>query len=482
VAATEGAEHLNVILITIDCLRADHIGAYGYDRGNTPNMDALATQGLVFEQATAQTPWTLPSFASLFTSMYPTELNLGVGNRHIGEMQGQRVDDVRVTLAEVLQTAGYRTQAIVTNPWLTAQYGFAQGFDGFLSVDRPRPHHLENMDSISVVKIARQISPVYQRLERLYAQITGDPGQPLLWDVRADRVTAEATAWLRANRHEPFFLWVHYIDPHYPFNPPEGYRPTVDGVAPERMAYLSSYNEEEVYTGRARLRPQDKAAMVALYDGEIAYNDHHVGQLLAEVDALGYRDNSLVMLTADHGDEFWEHGGYQHGHSLYDELIHVPLIVRGPGLFARPRRIADSVQHLDIMPTLLDLVGGTTPMEAQGQSLLPLLRDESPVPTVSRYTFAEALFLSEERKAIRGEGLKLIYLPFSEDFELYDLVRDPGEQHNLSTSDPDTVERLFGVLKQWLLQARERGAVLPRSNNQVPVDPKAVERLLSGGY
>jgi choline-sulfatase len=248
------------------------------------------------------------------------------------------------------------------------------------------------------------------------------------------------------------------------------------------MAYLSSYNEEDIYIGRARLRPQDKAAMVALYDGEIAYNDHHVGQLLAEVDALGYRDNSLVVLTADHGDEFWEHGGYQHGHSLYDELIHVPLIVRGPGVFAQPRRIASSVQHLDIMPTLLDLIGAGTPTEAQGQSLLPLLRDEGRIPAVTSYTFSEALFLREERKAIRGEGLKLIYLPFSEDFELYDLVRDPGEQHNLAASDPDTVERLHGALRQWLLRARERGAVLPRSNNQAPVDPKAVERLLNGAY
>jgi len=475
-------ERANVVLITIDCLRADRVGAYGYAKPITPNIDAFAAQGVVFEQALSQASWTFPSFASLFTSMYPSELNLSVGNKHIAEIHGQRLDGARITLAEALQASGYRTQAIVTNPWLLPEFGFAQGFDGFLSVDQLRQYHIENLGDMTLMKIARQVSPVHQALETIYTRITGNPGQLVTWDVRADRVTEEAIAWLRGNQHEPFFLWVHYIDPHYPFDPPEGYRPTVDGITPERLDYLSSYNEQDVYSGRARLRPQDKAAIAALYDGEIAYNDFYVGKLFDEIDALGLRDDTVVILTADHGDEFWEHGGYQHGHSLYDELIRVPLIIRGPGVFAQPRRIAANVQHLDLMPTVLDLIDRNVPAETQGRSLLPLLRGESPTQKAATYTFAEALFLGEEQKAVRGGGFKLVYLPFSNEFELYDLVRDPAERDNLAGSDPAMVENLFGVLKEWLLAARERGAALPRSNDQEQVDAGAVERLRSGGY
>lgn len=476
------SDQANIILVTIDALRADHLGVYGYPQARTPNIDAFAAQGVVFEQATSQAPWTFPSFASLFTSMYPSELNISVGNKHIAEMYKERVDDARVTLAEALQASGYDTQAIVTNPWLKPEFGFAQGFEGYLSVDEPRVYHLDLLHNLTVVQIARKVPPLYGKLSLAYTWITGNPGELQVWDVRADRVTQEAISWLRSDHPTPFFLWVHYIDPHYPFDPPQDYRPSPDGVTLERLDYLSSYNEEEIYTGRARLRPEDKAAMVALYDGEIAYTDHYVGQLLDDIDALGLRDDSIVILSADHGDEFWDHGGYEHGHSLYDELIHVPLIIRGPGMLSEPRRVAAGVQHLDLMPTLLDLIGRKPPAEAQGRSLLPLLSAGSSTADPGPYRFAEGLFLGEEQKAIRGNGYALIYRPFSNTFELYDLVQDPGEQNNLAASNPAMVESLYSDLKDWLLAARERGMALPRANTQDKVDAGAVERLRSGGY
>jgi arylsulfatase A-like enzyme len=472
----------NIVLVTIDALRADHLGVYGYAQARTPNIDAFAAQGVVFEQATSQAPWTFPSFASLFTSMYPSELNISIGNKHISEMYKERVDDARATLAEVLQASGYHTQAIVTNPWLKPEFGFAQGFEGYLSVDEPHVYHLELLHNLTVVQIARKIPPLYEKLSAAYTWITGNPGELQAWDVRADRVTQEAIAWLRSEHSTPFFLWVHYIDPHYPFDPPQDYRPSPAGVTPERLDYLSSYNEEEIYTGRARLRPEDKAAMVALYDGEIAYTDYYVGRLLGEIDALGLRDNSIVVLSADHGDEFWDHGGYQHGHSLYSELIHVPLIIRGPGVLSEPRHIEAGVQQLDLMPTLLDFIGRQPPAEAQGRSLLPLLSAAGPVADPDPYRFAEGLFLGEEQKTIRDNGYTLIYRPFSNTFELYDLAQDPGEQYNLAASNPAMVESLYKDLKDWLLAARERGAALPRANTQDQVDAGAIERLRSGGY
>jgi arylsulfatase A-like enzyme len=473
------ADRPNIILITIDALRADHLGAYGYAKANTPNIDAFANEGVLFEQAISQAPWTFPSFASMFTSMYPADLNLSVDSRHISTMYTRFVDYGEVTLTEGLQDAGYRTQAVVTNPWLRPEFGFAQGFDGFMQVDDERIYHVRKLEGMSVFKIAQQVPRVYRAIESAYTSVTGNPGQPLVWEVRADRVTEEAVSWLRDNRDAPFFLWVHYIDPHYPFDPPQGYRPAAEDVTAERLAYLSSYNEEDVYTGRARLRPEDKAVMVELYDGEIAYNDVYFGQLLSEIDALGLRDNSVVILSSDHGDEFWEHGGYQHGHSLYDELIRIPFIMRGPGLFAEPRRITDDVQHLDLMPTLLDLAGRSAPASAQGRSLLPLLRGDTPAEEHTAYSFAEALFLNEEQKAIRGGGLKLIHSPSSDRIELYNLLRDPSEQHNLTESDPAQTEKLYVLLQDWMSASEIRSGE-SQASTASGTDPSNTFQLIEG--
>ena len=476
-------ERPNIILLTIDALRADRLGAYGYEGANTPNLDRFAAEGIVFEQASSQAPWTFPSFASLFTSMYPSELGLSIGNNHISEMYTKRVDDARVTLAEALQASGYRTQAVVTNPWLKPEFGFAQGFEGFLSVDEPQIYHLDEVKDILLLKISSRIPVAGDLVASGYQVVTGNAGEPLVWDVRADRVTEEAITWLQTNQDSPFFLWIHYVDPHYPFDPPEGYRPTIEGVSPERMAYLSSYNEEDIYTGRARLRPVDIEALKALYDGEIAYNDLFVGQLLDEIDQLGLRQNTVVIVSSDHGDEFFEHGGYQHGHSLYDELIRVPLIMRGPEGLAQPARIDQFVQQIDLMPTILDMIGREKPPEAQGRSLLPLIQGaqtgDEPAPVMN---FAEGLFLTEEKKALRAEGYKLIISPLSDQYELYDLIADPGEIVNLAPDEPARVQDLEEVILQWLLEARERAAELPLANSEAEFDPGAINRLREGGY
>ena len=476
--STASAQQPNIIYITIDALRADHLGAYGYEKANTPNIDSFAAESIVFEQANSQAPWTFPSFASQFTSMYPTDLNLSVDNTHISAMYGRYVADSHVTMAEAIQKAGYRTQAIVTNPWLRPEFGFAQGFDGFMQVDDARIFHFSKLADMSLLTTARQMPPLYQAIRAVYTMITGNPGEPLVWDVRADRVTAEATAWLRQNREAPFFLWIHYVDPHYPFDPPAGYRPAVDNLTAERLTYLSSYNEEDVYTGRARLRPEDKAAIIELYDGEIAYTDVYFGQLLDTFDALGLRENSVVILSADHGDEFWEHGGYQHGHSLYDELIRIPLIVRGPGVLSQPgRRITADVQHVDLLPTLAEIAGANVPPEARGRSWLPLVSDDAAVHDTT-YNFAEALFLDEEQKAVRGEGYKLIYAPFSDRYELYDLVRDPGEQQNIADVRPDQVEKLDALLEEWMSATGAPDGAGPGSNSAAGVDPSTIYELL----
>lgn len=474
-AAAATAERPNIIYVTIDALRADHLGAYGYEKARTPNIDAFAAEGVLFEEMNSQASWTFPSFASQFTSMYPTDLNLSVDNKHISNMYTRFVDDKYVTMAEAVQAAGYRTQAIATNPWLRPEFGFAQGFDGFKQVDDAKMFHFSKLGELSLLSVARQVPALYDLIRQGYTAITGNAGEPLVWDIRADRVTAEATGWLRQNQDAPFFLWVHYVDPHYPFDPPADFRPTVDNVTAERLNYLSSYNEEDVYTNRARLRPEDKEATIQLYDGEIAYNDVYFGQLLDEIDALGLRDNTVIVLSADHGDEFWEHDGYQHGHTLYDELIRVPLIIRGPGAFAEPRRVTDDVQAVDLLPTFVELAGGTIPEQVRGRSLLPLLQGQSePV-----YNFAEALFLGVEQKAVRGQGFKLIHNLYDDQYELYNLEQDPDEQNNLVDQEPDQVEKLQIVLRDWrrsLGESDETGVGSTPSNTGR--DPSMVHELL----
>ena len=472
------ADHPNIILLTIDALRADHLSCYGYPKPTSPNIDRLAAEGVQFKHAVSTAPWTFPAFSAIHTSMYPSELGVSAFNVPLTQIYRERLDSLRVTLAEALREQGYRTQAVVTNPWLFPEFGFSQGFDGYTVVDRQHAHDYDVVLSDTLVgQLTGHAEPADAALRGLYEALMGPTGQPV-WDVRADRVTAEVLNWLDANHQDRFFLWVHYIDPHYPFSPPAAYRPSIPGVSDERLDYLGSYNEDDIYTGRARLRPADREAIVALYDGEIRYVDHYIGQVLNRLDALGLRDNTLLTLSADHGEEFWEHGGYQHGHSLYNELLHVPLIIRGPRGFESPRQVDTVVRHVDIAPTLIEIAGGTFHAEARGANLLPLLSAGSQTPHIA---FSEGLFLTAEKKTIRDGDRKLIYDPFSGASELYDLRADPRELNNLAARDLATTHSLKQQLQAWQLANEAKFAALPRSV-QAASDQSLINALRSGGY
>ena len=472
------ADHPNIILLTIDALRADHLSCYGYPVQTSPNIDRLAAESVQFKHAVSTAPWTFPAFSAIHTSMYPSELGVSAFNVPLPQIYQQRLDPLRVTLAETLHDQGYRTQAIVTNPWLFPEFGFAQGFDGYLVVDRQHAHDYNVILKDTLFgRLAGSAEPVHSSLRGLYEALMGPAGQPV-WDVRADRVTAEIARWLDANYPSRFFLWIHYIDPHYPYWPPADYRPSLPGVSAERLAYLGSYNEDDVYTGRARLRPVDREAIIALYDGEIRYVDHYVGQVLSQVDALGLRENTLFVLSADHGDEFWDHGGYQHGHTVYNELMHVPLIIRGPRGFTTPQKIDAVVRHIDLAPTLTEVAGASFHGDAHGISLLPLLASSDQAP---RAAFSEGLFLTSEKKAIRSGDDKLIYDPFSGASELYNLGADPRESNDLAGRDLSTAHTLKQQLSEWASANEAKFAALPRSL-QTGSDQGLINALRSGGY
>jgi len=381
----------NVLLITIDTLRRDHVGAYGNPNGLTPTIDRLAATGIHFTHAFTPVPLTLPAHASILTGLLPT--------RHgIHNNTSSRLDDRVATLAATLKGGGYRTGAFVGAFVLDGRFGLSRGFDEY-----------------------------DDRLPR------GDRAAFHFAERRADEVVRRAGDWILSSAQPgaPWFAWVHLFDPHAPYDAPAEYR-----------------------AGRAP------------YDAEIAYADAMLGQLFARLDGAHARDRTLVVLTADHGESLGEHGETTHGLFAYDATLTVPLVVSGPSIGAA--RIDDPVSHVDLAPTILDLVGVPAAAQVDGRSLA------RPAPA-DRPLYFEALdaSLTHGWAPLRGviqSGWKYIDLP---EAELYDLTADPGELRNRIGSDAhgETLKRLLQSIA-----ASERAA--PR----VALDAEAAARLRSLGY
>jgi len=426
----------SVLLLSIDTLRADHLGCYGGTRVATPNVDRIAADGALFENAACPMPMTRPSLATVHTSLHPREH--GVVNN------GVALAPEAVTLAEILAGAGYATAAFTPVRLLDAASGLAQGFATY---DAPEAHHLP-----------------------------------------ADRVAPQALEWLGANDPaRPFFLWLHLFDPHLPYAPPEGYAPG-EGVG--EVSWRSLLATANANDGDVPASVLERA--LELYAGEVAYVDHWVGEVLGKLDALGVLDDTIVVFTADHGECF-DHGiFFEHADCLYDGAAKVPLLVRFPHQVAAGTRVAAQVEHLDVAPTILSLAGVAAPPEFRGRVLLP-------VPPAPDAGFAPASFAliehplyqdknatersrKQERirsvagmptreivtdrpsSAVRGSTWKLITDGPAN--ELYDLPKDPAEAHDLATAKPEVTAQMRRVLEQKLeqhpLRLREGGDVNPR--------------------
>jgi arylsulfatase len=328
----------NVVLITIDTLRADRLGSYGYELDASPRIDALAREGVVFERAVAAAAMTAPSHASIMTSRYTRGHSIGFGN-------GTTRLDGLATLAEVLRDAGYATAAFVGNMVLARHTGLDRGFERY-------------DDDLS-----RVVAP--NVVERI-----------------AGETSARALAWLEQVGPQPFFLWLHLQDPHGPYAPPPAYAGRFRVEAPPGEQALPSL---EGSRGRGGIPDYQKLAGLSRpseYEGryadEIFYADRHVGELLDAVDAQP-SGPAIVLLTSDHGESFGEGGFYfVHGHETTPDVAHVPLILRAPGL--PPGRRKDVVSHVDVMPTLLELAGLAPLPGASGVALARFVRDGEPLP------------------------------------------------------------------------------------------------------
>ena len=440
-----------VIVISADTLRADRLSCYRRERAvATPGIDALADDGILFERSTSAAPWTLPSLASIMTGLSPSV--------HSVVDVDSRLPDSVTTLAESMQRAGYHTGAIVLNDLLHPKSNLVQGFDDYNFLTFP--------------SYGRSIGR--RALETVFPMHFPVPAWPT-----TDDVTARTLRWIEENRDRDFFLWVHYYDPHAPFTPPARYLP--DANPPPRLG-PRFVSQRAVLSGIEIPSRSERAWIEVLYSAEVKYLDDNVARLLEGLKVRGLYDRALVVFTSDHGEEFWEHGAQGHGHTLYQELLSVPLIVKLPGSSIRGR-VAMRVSTESLMPTILDLCGLSFDSERfSSTSVKPWLRSDgghrSPKAIVGS---AQVLF--DHRQTVLFEEFKYIRSLIGDEEELFDLGADPGERHSLARTERGVVDRARRLLEaheQTSKRLREHLGIV--RGERVDFDEETFERLKALGY
>jgi arylsulfatase A-like enzyme len=416
----------NVILISIDTLRADHLGCYGYTRRTSPTLDRLASQGVIFSDTSSPSPWTLPAHASLLTGKYPSRHALKTHNSYLPA-------DI-FPLAHILRENGFHTAAIVNSFYLTRKYGLDRGFNDF----------------------------VYVR-ERLNQREPSETEQ-------------KALEWLSGNGEQPFFLFLHCYDPHSDYCSLQAYeeefvRSSYQGTADGTTSQLLEYRE-----GLVRLNQEDLKHLINLYDASIRQMDDGMARLLKFLETEQLLGNTLLIVTSDHGEEFLDHGGVLHGRTQFQELIHVPLIFRGPGV-PRSVKIKQIGSLTDILPTVLRILDIPCPGNIDGVDL-GFLWQKDAGRSSERYIFSEAdhnNVKDDIKRAVRTERYKLHYDLLTQSTQLFDLTRDPREETDIASQKPVLVRSLLGHLQAFMQKERTQ-------QSQPSLTPMERERLKSLGY
>ncbi len=383
----------NILMYLVDTLRADRLGCYGWTESLTPNLDNLSFESVTFDRAIAQTSWTKPSVASIFTGIGP--------GRHGVNGKRSKLPESAITMAELLAGRGYDTAGFASNAYITRPAGFGQGFEDFSF-------------------------------------------QP----ARSRETTDEAIAWLRSiGRDRPFFLYVHTVDPHAPYDPSSEFRDRfAAGVTDPLVGTVDHIRS--LAAGRIAVTERITSDMLRLYEAEVAENDHSFGRLMGVLGELGLLEDTLIIFLSDHGEEFDEHGVFGHGWDLYREVLHMPLIIRPPG-GTTARRFEGVVQHVDLLPTVLEAAGISGLGGLEGRSLWPVVNGNmasaDPRPVFSYLDYEGRRGLSVEL-----DGLKLIE-PLSSGFlaarELYNVGQDPFEQDSVADVLPVTAGYLASLAR-----------------------------------
>jgi arylsulfatase A-like enzyme len=421
------AKKPNIILITLDTTRADRLGCYGYRRQTSPNIDKLAEESVLYTRAIAPSSWTLPSHASLFTGKFtsshgarydpegPLLLTDAIsGPESWDAYRARGLAQNEVTLAEVLKETGYTTAAVVGGPWMKRIFGLNKGFDYY-------------NDS--------QISTVNGRL--------------------ASQVTTSALNWLERRREKKFFLFLNYFDPHGPYSPPEGFA----------LRFLPKGTN---FTGREPTLEETNA----LYDAEILYMDHYIGRFLQKLKVENLYNDTLIIVTSDHGELFGEHGKFGHGHYLYQEELHVPLFIKYPAGEVSPKRTDLRAQLTDILPMIYERVGITIPGNIQGTSPSqikhPIIAETYPLPLISKDGSWQSIFEGDFKFIWNSKNQHM----------LFNLKDDPEENVNIIVQDSKRTERMWAQMEQYLAKLPKPGLAVPAGEP----DDQTKEALKSLGY
>lgn len=430
----------NVILLTIDCLRADHLGCLGYSKKVSPNIDDLAKNGVLFSQAISNGGNTMSSFPSILTSSYPI---VHFSEERMLPYRWLFLSETRETIAEVLKRNGYHTAAFHSNPWISSFFHYDRGFNTF---DDGTDKLFGKSELFRDVKILHKILNNFRLGNALYRTLRGHKGNT----DRASVINKKAILRLK-NNSDNFFIWLHYMDVHGPYIP-------LESTVLERINAFRIYRKSK---DPENFSEQDLKILISFYDLEIKYVDSEIGSFLNEVSKMGISlDNTYVILTADHGEQFMEHGLVGHGF-LYDEVIHVPLIIAGPGI--RPQVIQEQVCLLDLSPTILDLLNIPKVESFQGTSFRPVMNGEKSRKkgVISEGNTFVYLGNTASRFSYRTEKWKYILLLDENykqiDAELYNLQNDPKEQENVIEKERKIAKELkLKLLDHIAMENRER--------------------------
>ncbi|MCQ9206269.1 MAG: sulfatase-like hydrolase/transferase [Omnitrophica bacterium] len=426
----------NVIILLSDSLRRDHMGLYGYGRDTTPNIDRFAKDCVVFKNAISQCSWTSPAVASLFTSLYSSVHGV-ISHR---ERKADCLNHKLVTIAEALKEKGFQTAAFIASPQICKGLLWDQGFDKF--------------KRIATMDVFLNAKPRASELNRLSLE------------------------WIAKNKGKPFFVYIHYMDTHYPYIPPQPY----DSAFKSDVTRKMNTKEASAMHGVSGKDGQssDLSYYIDKYDGEILYMDHMIGQFLGELKRYGLADNTVIVVTSDHGEGFFEHGFCGHGHTLYNEEIDIPLIIKVPESIGLKGAVYRKVGLIDILPSIMHVIGSKfSYYDINGINIL-----DSSVDTVPKN---RAIFSELDHKitlrAIKKFNYKAIYAPSEEKVELYDFENDPRETDNIVESYSEKSDELQEEIDAWQKQRGLQKKALGLKNVWVTIeDEKRIEQLRALGY
>ena len=444
-------ERPNVIVYVIDCLRADHVGAYGYKRPTTPHIDNFAKDGALFLNAYSQATWTRSSVTSLMTSQYLST--------HKVDWAGKKLSDSVDTIADVMRGQGYRTVIITDNENAGVEPNLDQGF------------------------------------EQVFLKGSSED------DNRVSKNISTITNWLKSNAtddHRNFFMYIQTLELHSPYLPPQPYDKLYD---PDYKGVVSEGRRFDIKELR-RLSQRDIDHLIALYDGLLNFADKRFNSLIETLKAIGVYDNTIIIVTSDHGEAFNEHGLWMHGIDPYQQVIRVPLIIRFPSLVPAGRVVDENVQLIDIAPTILHMIGLQPEDDFQGLSLLPLIKKQNIDMYKNRTVFTESKskvalidgkykFIMNRPVNRDASGIERIfrnyvldYIDFWKTHKLFDLGNDPAEKYNIAGREPSKSKVYKKSVVQWL-EAQDRSGLTERDSEPrdiQKIDPKVQEELEALGY